>query len=57
MAARKVLAARFPLGTAKTYIEHLELQAGAEQAKSVIMNIADELTAEYLASRQAGASI
>ncbi|RMN07961.1 conjugal transfer protein TraU [Pseudomonas syringae group genomosp. 3] len=57
IAARRVLAARFPLGTAKTYIEQLELQAGAEQGKSVVMNLADEMTAEYRASRTAGANI
>ena len=57
MAARRVLAARFPLGTAKTSIEQLELQAGAEQAKSVVMKLADEMTAEYRASRKAGANI
>ncbi|WP_206362825.1 hypothetical protein, partial [Pseudomonas viridiflava] len=57
MTARRVLAARFPLGTAKTYIEQLELQAGAEQAKSVVMKLADEMTAEYRASRKAGANI
>lgn len=54
MAARKVLAGKFPLGTAKTYIEKLELNAGAERGNSVVANLADELTAEYMASRNAG---
>lgn len=51
MAARKVLARKFPLGTAKTMIERMELKAGSEHSKSVVMQIADDLTAAYYASR------
>jgi intracellular multiplication protein IcmB len=54
MAARRLLADKFPLGTAKTYIEELEIAASSSEAKSVVANLADNLVSEYMAKGKSG---
>jgi len=51
MAARQVLAKRFPLGTAKTYIEALEYSSQSNTKLSVVKQLAEDLVTEYYTDR------
>ena len=51
MAARQVLAKRFPLGSAKTHIEALEYASTSNAKVSVVKKLAEDLVTEYYAEQ------
>ena len=53
VAARSILAKAFPLGTAADYIEAKEREAGVDDSKNVVEQIADKLARKYLAGTAA----